>query len=210
MRRILLSCALLGVLTLPAAAVARSSAPAKPGYLVVRKAAGDGGVNGRPVVTLVVRGFVLGRVSREARVAVYYLPLKNAGGVPQVQQGADVSTSTRQWHGLPGKVFLGSNFRFRAMGGRYRVVVRGSGCTSSPAATAMSRSAAPLSTHVPTGGTPWTQASSARCRRDTYSGSSAEADGWRVTSRRSSWSRTSRRLRRSSPPTSARTASPCR
>src|SRR5512133_386403 len=127
MRRILLSCVLLGVLTLPAAAVARSSAPAKPGYLVVRKAAGDGGVNGRPVVTLVVRGFVLGRISQEARVAVYYLPSKNAGGVPQVQQGADVSTSTRRWNGLPGKVFRGSNFRFRAMGGFYRVVVRGSG-----------------------------------------------------------------------------------
>jgi hypothetical protein len=28
---------------------------------------------------------------------------------------------------LPGKVFSGSNFRFRAMGGFYRVVVRGSG-----------------------------------------------------------------------------------
>ena len=41
MRQILLSCALLGVLALPAAAVARSSAPAKPGYLVVRKAASD-------------------------------------------------------------------------------------------------------------------------------------------------------------------------
>jgi len=127
MRRILLSCALLGVLTLPAAAVARSSAPAKPGYLVVKKAAGDGGVNGRPVVTLVVRGFVLGRVSQEARVAVYYLPSKNAGGTPQVQQGADVSTSARRWHGLPGRVFSGTNFRFRAMGGFYRVVVRGSG-----------------------------------------------------------------------------------
>ena len=124
MRRILLSCALLGVLTLPAAAVARSSAPAKPGYLVVRKAAGDGGVNGRPVVTLVVRGFVLGRVSQEARVAVYYLP---AGSTPQVQQGADVTTSARRWNGRPGRVFSGSNFRFRAMGGFYRVVVRGSG-----------------------------------------------------------------------------------
>jgi hypothetical protein len=53
--------------------------------------------------------------------------LKNAGGVPQVQQAADVSTSARRWHGLPGKVFRGSNFRFRAMGGRYRVVVRGFG-----------------------------------------------------------------------------------
>ena len=127
MRRILLSCVLLGVLTLPAAAVAGSSASTKPGYLVVRHAAGDGGVNGRPVVTLVVRGFVLGRISREARVAVYYLPSKNGGGTPQVQQGADVSTSTRRWHGLPGRVFNGSKFRFRAMGGFYRVVVRGFG-----------------------------------------------------------------------------------
>jgi hypothetical protein len=127
MRRILLSCVLLGVLTLPAVAVARSSAPAKPGYLVVRKATSDGGVNGRPVVTLVVRGFVLGRISQEAQVAVYYLPSKNGGGAPQVQQGADVSTSTRQYHRRPGKVFNGSNFRFRAMGGWYRVVVRGSG-----------------------------------------------------------------------------------
>jgi hypothetical protein len=125
MRRILISCALLGVLTLPAAAVARSSAPTKSGYLVVREAAGDGGVNGRPVVTLVVRGFVLGRVSQEGRVAVYYLPSKNAP--PQVQQGADVFTSVRHWKGLPGRVFSGSNFRFRAMGGSYRVVVRGSG-----------------------------------------------------------------------------------
>lgn len=126
MRRILLSCVLLGVLTLPAAAVARSSA--KPGYLVVRKAAGDGGVNGLPVVTLVVRGFVLGRISQEGQVAVYYLPSKNGGGAPQVQQGADVRTSTRQWgKGRPGKVFTGSNFRFRAMGRFYKVVVRGSG-----------------------------------------------------------------------------------
>ncbi len=92
--------------------------------LSCRKAAGDGGVNGRPVVTLVVRGFVLGRVSQEARVAVYYLP---AGSTPQVQQGADVTTSARRWNGRPGRVFSGSNFRFRAMGGFYRVVVRGSG-----------------------------------------------------------------------------------
>src|SRR5947208_14945991 len=108
MRRILLSCALLGVLTLPAAAVARSSAPAKPGYLVVQKAAGDGGVNGRPVVTLVVRGFVLGRVSQEARVAVYYLPSKNAGGTPQVQQGACDSANARRWIGVPGWAFIGN------------------------------------------------------------------------------------------------------
>src|SRR4051795_3247183 len=41
MRRILLSCALLAVLALPAAAAARASAAGKPGFLVVRRAAGD-------------------------------------------------------------------------------------------------------------------------------------------------------------------------
>jgi hypothetical protein len=125
MRRILLSCALLAVLILPAAAAARASAPAKPGYLVVRKAAGDGGVNGRPVVTLVVRGFVLGRVSLEGQVDVIQLPSVSGQGAPAVTAG--VRTRPIRWHGLAGKRYNGSNFRFRAMGGSYRVVVRGSG-----------------------------------------------------------------------------------
>ena len=61
MRRILLSCVCAVVLMLPAAASAGASvhqAKAKPGYLVLRKALDDGGVNGRPVVTVVVHGFV--------------------------------------------------------------------------------------------------------------------------------------------------------
>jgi hypothetical protein len=124
MRRILLSCALLALLTLPAAAAAaRASAPAKPGYLVIRKAFDDGGVNGRPVAAVVVRGFVLGRVSQEARVDIYQLP---SAAAPQVK-GADVSTRPITWHGFAGKEYSGSNFRFLAMSGFYRVVVRGSG-----------------------------------------------------------------------------------
>jgi hypothetical protein len=125
MRRILLTCALLALLTLPAAASARTSAPGKAGFLVVRKAAGDGGVNGRPVAMVVVKGFLLGRVSQEARVAVYQLPSVTGQGAPQVTAG--VSTRAIRWHGLAGKEYSGSNFRFRAMGGSYRVVVRGSG-----------------------------------------------------------------------------------
>jgi hypothetical protein len=123
MRRILLSCALLALLTLPAAAAARASAPAKPGFVVVRKALDDGGVNGRPVAKIVVKGFVLGRVSQEARVDIYQLP--SAAG-PQVK-GTDVSTRPVKWHGRTGKEYRGSNFRFRAIGGFCRVVVRGSG-----------------------------------------------------------------------------------
>jgi hypothetical protein len=126
MRRILLSCALLAVLALPAVAYARAAGSARPGYLVVRKAVSDGGVNGEPAVTVVVRGFVLGRISQEAEVDVYYLPSATGQGTPLVK-GADVSTTSVRWHGLPGKRFSGSNFRFRATGGFYRVVVRGSG-----------------------------------------------------------------------------------
>jgi hypothetical protein len=126
MRRILLSCAFLALLALPAGAAARATANAKPGFLVVRRAAGDGGVNGRPVATVVMHGFVLGRVSQEARVDIVQLPSAAGQGAPQVK-GADVSTRAIKWHGFAGKEYSGSNFRFRAIGGYYRVVVSGSG-----------------------------------------------------------------------------------
>ncbi len=125
MRRMLLSFAILAVLTLPAAASALAHGTGKPGYLVVRKATTDGGVNGRPVVTVVMQGFVLGHVSQEARVDIYQLPSAAGRGAPQVA-GADVSTSAIRWHGFTGKEYRGSNFRFSAVGGFYRVVVRGS------------------------------------------------------------------------------------
>ena len=133
MRRFLLSCAILAVLAVPAAATARSSPAAKPGYLVIRKAVGDGGVNGRPVATVVVRGFVIGRVSQEAEVDIYHLPSASGQGGPSVK-GTDLSTAPiryrvpgRKYTGVPGRKYTGSNFRFRAPGGLYRVVVRGSG-----------------------------------------------------------------------------------
>jgi hypothetical protein len=132
MRRILLGCTLLALLALPAAASAGASVQAKPGYLVVRKAAGDGGVNGEPVATLIIQGFVLGRVSQEARVDIVQIPTPAGQGAPQVR-GADVRTSAIKYRPLgskqqfAGKRYIGSNFRFRAMGGTYRVVVRGSG-----------------------------------------------------------------------------------
>lgn len=131
MRRILLSCVSVAVLLLPAAASARTSAPAKsePGYLVVRKAAGDGGVHGEPVVTVVLtKGFVLGRVSvtQEARVDIYHLQSANGEGTRQTS-GADIQGRSVRWRGLPGVEYTGTNFRFTAIGGFYRVVVRGAG-----------------------------------------------------------------------------------
>jgi len=127
MRRFLLSCAILAALAVPAAAAARASSSARPGYVVIRKAVGDGGVGGRPVAAVVVRGFVLGRVSQEAEVDIYHLPSASGQGWPPSVKGADVSTTSIQWHRLPGRKYTGSNFRFRATGGFYRVVVRGAG-----------------------------------------------------------------------------------
>jgi hypothetical protein len=128
MRRILLSCASLAVLMLPAAASAGALAHSPTGFLVVRKAAGDGGVTGRPVVTVVVHGFVLGSVSQkaQARVDVYQLPSAAGGGGPQAA-GADVKHTRVQWRSFTGTEYSGTGFRFRALDGFYRVVVRGSG-----------------------------------------------------------------------------------
>jgi hypothetical protein len=126
MRRILFSCATLAVLMLPAAASAGARGPAN-GYLVVQRANGDGGVHGRPVVTLViVQGFVLGRVSQQARVDIYHLPSASGEGKPQAF-GADVSQHPLRWRGRPGVEYSGIDFHFRAIDGAYRVVVRGAG-----------------------------------------------------------------------------------
>jgi hypothetical protein len=128
MRRILLISASAALLMLPAAASAGARQVA-PGFVVVHNAAGDGGIHGHPVVTVVVKGFVLGRITQEARVDVYQLPSAAGGGAPQAA-GADVSHRAVRWRGFTGTEYSGSGFRFRAMGGTggtYRVVIRGAG-----------------------------------------------------------------------------------
>jgi hypothetical protein len=125
MRRILLTLACIAVLALPAAAAARADRSAKPGFLVVRNAATDGGVTGRAVVTVALDGFVLGRISQEGTVEIFHLG-SNAGGGGSAA-GVDVSHQAVTWRGVSGTEFSGSGFRFRAVGGVYRVVIHGSG-----------------------------------------------------------------------------------
>jgi len=124
MRRILLICASAAVLLLPAAASAGPPRKFAPGFLVVRNA-GGGKIDGRSVVTVVIQGFVIGRVSPEAqaRIDVYHLP---GAGAPQAK-GPDVSSHGVRWRTLSGVEYTGSGFRFHAIDGAYRVVVRGSG-----------------------------------------------------------------------------------
>ncbi|HLY86665.1 MAG TPA: hypothetical protein VKO84_09185 [Gaiellaceae bacterium] len=128
MRRILLSCATLAVLALAAAGSAGARGQATSfGLLVVQNGVGDGGIYGHPVVTLVVEGFVLGRISPQdqARVDIYQSP--SAGGQGGFGAVGDVSSRPVRWRGFAGKEFSGSGFRFHATGGAYRVVIRGSG-----------------------------------------------------------------------------------
>jgi hypothetical protein len=126
MRRILLICTSAALILLPAVASAGAAGNARHGFLVVRNAAGDRSIYGHPMVTVVVQGFVLGGVSprAEARVDIYFLP--GGANVPQAR-GLDVSRHPKRWRGHPGVEYRGSGFRFRAIGGAYRVVVRGSG-----------------------------------------------------------------------------------
>ena len=123
MRRILLLLTGAALLALPAAAAARSQRHRAPGFLVVRNATADGGVTGTPVATVVVRGFVLGKIAQEGSVEIY----STAG--PRTAQAAGVDVSRRKvtWRTVSGTEFSGSGFRFRAVGGVWRVVVRGSG-----------------------------------------------------------------------------------
>lgn len=124
MRRILLICAGVAVLALPAAA-AEAGGRTRTGWLVVRDAANDGGVVGSPLATIVVRGFVLGRIADQGSVEVYQLG--SATSSLAQATGTDVSRHGVNWHAVSGSEWTGSGFRFRAVGGVFRVVVRGSG-----------------------------------------------------------------------------------
>jgi len=124
MRGILLLCASAAVLALPAAAAARAHASSSPpGFLVVRDGKTDRGISGRPVATVVVKGFVIGRIAVEGAVEVYRL----SGVVAPQAAGPDITRSTVTYHGVPGIRFSGSGFRFRAVSGVWRVVVYGAG-----------------------------------------------------------------------------------
>jgi hypothetical protein len=126
MRRILLLLASAAVLTLPAAASAHTQSHHRaPGFLVVRGAFSDGGVAGRPIATIAVTGFVIGRIAQEGAVEIYHFS-SGTGSLAQVS-GVDVSRQTVFYHGRPGAKFSGSDFRFRAVGGVWRVVVYGAG-----------------------------------------------------------------------------------
>ncbi|HET7567501.1 MAG TPA: hypothetical protein VFJ91_05880 [Gaiellaceae bacterium] len=129
MRRVLVPLTALLALALPAAATAhllRGSGP-NDGTLVVRNADnGDGvGKDARPVVTLVISGFVIGRVSGEGRIAIYDLDSTDQSS-PEVT-GAEWHRDATTQDGISGTSWGGTQFTFRAVQGTYKVVIYGSG-----------------------------------------------------------------------------------
>ena len=126
MHRLLLLLAGLALLAVPPAATARPGKDPAPGFLVVRNASTDGGIAGSPVVTVVVRGFVLGHIAQEGAVELYHLA-SGTGSLAGQVSGIDVSRHAVTWRGVSGTEYRGSGFRFRAVGGVWRVVVYGSG-----------------------------------------------------------------------------------
>jgi hypothetical protein len=109
MRRLALICLLVG-LTLPAAA----SAAAGDGTLAVRNATGDAG---QVCVALTINGAAIGQVDR-GRVVV----------LPGIGPEPDVTGADKQIDRADGStVYIGTNIRFRAVGGSFRVRISGSG-----------------------------------------------------------------------------------
>jgi hypothetical protein len=117
MRRLALISAAFAALAAPAATFAVIQA-AGDGSLVVRNGAAPDGV---PVVQLTITGSVIGRVTDVWKIIID--PGPNTDAVPQVI-GAGPA------HDVPGsdtaQMWKGTDFTFRAVGGRFTILVYGS------------------------------------------------------------------------------------
>ncbi len=116
MRRTVVICVSLVALAVPAVALAIRDAPGD-GTLVVKNGSAP---RGTPVVTLVIRGAVIGQITQGA--VVIDDPTPGDGFSPEVTGASwrkDVGDTTQKWGGV--------DFRFRAVGGSYRITIYGSG-----------------------------------------------------------------------------------
>ncbi len=130
MRRLAISFAALLALLAPAAASALHTAPGD-GLIVVRNADNGDGIgsdakpyDARPVVTLVVTGFVIGHVGNEGRIAIYDLNSTDQSS-PEVS-GASRVRDLASPKGGDATMWKGTDFHFRAVDGTYKVVIWGS------------------------------------------------------------------------------------
>jgi hypothetical protein len=120
MRRLSVILGLFSVFAVPAAALAATSAPSD-GSLVVKN--GQAPLN-TPVVTLQITGSVIGEVDGYGKLVIDAGPNADATAEPQVTGGGLPSDSSRS---PTAQVWKNTNFKFRAVGGSYTILVYGSG-----------------------------------------------------------------------------------
>jgi hypothetical protein len=131
MRRLSVLLGLFTAFAVPAAALAAYSATGD-GSLVVKNGSapqGTAGTPGTPVVLLHITGSVIGQVGPSGRLVIDAGPNADATAEPQVT-GAGLPTDSSKSKSSTAQVWNGNgvtNFRFRAVGGTYTVLVYGSG-----------------------------------------------------------------------------------
>ncbi|HEY5059429.1 MAG TPA: hypothetical protein VII51_10480 [Gaiellaceae bacterium] len=123
MRRIVLACVGIAALGLPAAVSAMLAAPGD-GSLVVKGASGprSGTV---PVVALTITGAAIGHVDQGH--IVIDDPTPNNGASPEVTPGAGVLWRKDSKVSDTAQAWGGTDFKFRAVGGKYTILIYGSG-----------------------------------------------------------------------------------
>lgn len=124
MRRTVVIFVFLVALLVPAAALAIHLAPSD-GTLVIKNGSAP---RGTPVVTLVIRGAAIGQISGAGKVVIED-PTPNDGFAPEVSGfnwHRDTGDNETTWGGA-GSATGGQDFRFRAVGGVYKIMVYGSG-----------------------------------------------------------------------------------
>ena len=118
MRRFIVICAALGTLAVPAAALAMQAAPGD-GSLVVKNASA---LSGTTVVALTVTGTVWGHVGfgkiviDDSTPTDESSPIVTGAGPSHASPYSDTALS-----------WSGANFKFRAVGGKYTILISGSG-----------------------------------------------------------------------------------
>jgi hypothetical protein len=116
MRRLVVTCATLAALAVPAAALGVHTAPGD-GTLVVKNGSAP---KGTPVATLVIRGAAIGQVGGAGKIQI---------SDESPDDGSTFEVTGSDWHkdrGDSGTVYGGAGFRFRAVGGLYKITIYGS------------------------------------------------------------------------------------
>jgi len=120
MRRLSVILGLFSVIAVPAAALAAPAATGD-GSLVVKRGAAPQGV---PVVVLQITGSVIGEVGGYGKIVIDAGPNADATAEPLVTGAGLPSDSSRS---PTAQVWKATNFKFRAIGGTYTVLVYGTG-----------------------------------------------------------------------------------